>query len=221
VNARGRYYLFYSAKRRRDGNHCVAAATAASPRGPFRDRGPIACADRTGQGYIDAAPLIVSARTAYLFLAVDRPRRSISVIPLSRDLLRPAGRRRVVVPVAQPWQLGLATETVEGPFPVRHAGRYYLFYSAGCWCFDYRMGYAVASSPEGPYRDSGANPILVGAGALVAPGGGSVFTGPGGRTELAFHAWTGTSAYPDGGMRTLRIAPITWNGAVPGVGLGP
>lgn len=117
--------------------------------------------------------------------------------------------------VSRPWQRGLASETVEAPFVLRHGGLYYLFYSAGCWCFDYRMGYAISAGPTGPFRDGGTNPILAGSPELFASGGGSLFTGPGGQTELAFQAWTGAPAYHDGGRRTLRIAPVTWNGAAP------
>ena len=98
--ARGGYYLYYSGRRRRDGVHCLAVATAAQPAGPFRHRRVIACGDRTARGYIDAAPLVYRRR-AYLFFSVDGPRHSISVLPLSRDLLRADGRRRALIRVSR------------------------------------------------------------------------------------------------------------------------
>ena len=75
--ARNRFYLYYSARRRRDGLHCLAVATAARPQGPFRHRRVMACRDRAGRGYIDAAPLI-DGRRGYLFFSVDRSGRTSS-----------------------------------------------------------------------------------------------------------------------------------------------
>lgn len=212
--ARGRYFMYYGARRRGDNVHCLAVATARRPAGPFRDRGVISCGDRRASGYIDPAPLVYRGR-AYLFFSVDGPRHSISVLPLGKSLLRARGPRRPLVGVGSPWHRSSAYETVEGPWPVRRGRRFYLLYSAGCWCSDYRMGFAVARRPLGPYRDSRANPVLRGGGALVAPGGGSLITGRGGRSWLAFHAWTGQPDYDQGGSRTLRVAPMSWNRGTP------
>lgn len=213
--ARGRFYLYYSARRASDGLHCLAVATGWRPAGPFRDRGVIRCADRRGRGYIDPAPLVHRGRV-YLFFSVDGPRHSISVLRLRRDLLRARGGRRTLFGVTRPWQRSRVSETVEGPWPLRRGKRFYLFYSAACWCRDYRMGYAVATRPLGPYRDAGANPILSGTPALVGPGGGSLFSGRG-RSWLAFHAWAGPPGYPSGGVRSLRVAPVSWRNGRPQV----
>ncbi len=218
--ARGGYYLYYSGRRRRDGVHCLAVATAAQPAGPFRHRRVIACGDRTARGYIDAAPLVYRRR-AYLFFSVDGPRHSISVLPLSRDLLRADGRRRALIRVSRRWHRSRVGETVEAPWPVRRGGRFYIFYSAGCWCSDYRLGWAVATRLTGPYRDFGGNPILRGSAALPAPGSGSVVTRPDGSSVLAFHAWTGVTDYARGGIRTLRTMPLRWRGRRPRVTLTP
>ena len=112
-------------------------------------------------------------------------------------------------------------ETVEAPWPVARRGRFYLFYSAGCWCADYRLGWAVARKPTGPYRDFAGNPLLSGSGGLVAPGSGSVVSQPDGSSLLAFHAWTGLPDYGRGGVRTLRTAPLRWRGRRPHVVLEP
>jgi beta-xylosidase len=212
--ARGRYFLYYSALRRRDGVHCLAVATAARPTGPFRDRGPIACRDRRASGYIDPAPLIDRGR-GYLYFSVDGPRHSVSVLALDRSLLHVRGKRRELLGPARSWLRSNATETVEAPYPVRRGRRFYLFYSAGCWCSDYRMGWAVASRPTGPFRLSPRNPMIGGQAGLVAPGGGSVVSGPGGASTLVFHAWTGTPDYDLGGIRTLRTVPLAWGPSGP------
>jgi beta-xylosidase len=212
--ARGRYFMYYSARRRGDEVHCLGVATAKRPTGPFRDRGVIACGDRGASGYIDPAPLLFRGK-AYLFFSVDDPGHSISALRLGPSLLRARGPRRTLFGVGRPWQRGLVSETVEAPWPVRRGRRFYLFYSAGCWCSDYRMGFAVARRPLGPYRDSRANPVLRGDAGLVAPGGGSVVTGRRGRSWLVFHAWTGLPDYEKGGSRTLRVAPVSWRDGVP------
>lgn len=100
---------------------------------------------------------------------------------------------------------------MEGPWPLRRRGRYYLFYSAGSWLSDYRMSYAVARHPLGPYRDTAPVAILSGEANVPSPGGGSVVLGRGGTTWLAFHAWSGRPGYQFGSQRTMRIAPLQWN----------
>jgi len=209
LEVRGLTYLYYSAQTSGHGEHCLALAISRKPQGPFRDRGPIICASPGSAGYIDPSPFIDVDGSAYLFFATDFPVHTIDVIPLHRDLFHPAGPPIELMGVSQPWQEGLSARTVEGPSVVTRGGLYYLFYSAGSYSVDYRMGYAVAASVRGPYSDSPLNPILQG-GALIAPGGGSVFAGPIGEL-LAFSAWQGPAGYGRGGRRTLRIAPLGWN----------
>jgi hypothetical protein len=76
------------------------------------------------------------------------------------------------------------------------------------------MGYAVAKRPLGPYADHG-RPILTGGSRLLAPGSGSLVTTRSGATWLAFHAWTGPPDYSRGGVRTLRVVPLSWHGGTP------
>jgi xylan 1,4-beta-xylosidase len=172
LQARGRYFLYYGARRAKDNLHCLAVATSKKPAGPFRDRGVITCGDKRGYGFIDPAPLR-TRRGTFLFFSVDAPQHTISAFRLSRSLLRARGKRRELLGVDRPWERGLASETVEAPWPVRRGRRYFLFYSAGCWCLDYRMGYAVAKRPLGPYTDR-SRPILAGGSSLLAPGSGSL-----------------------------------------------
>lgn len=206
------YLLYFSATRRRGRVHCLAVATARRPTGPFRAPRALSCGDRKGRGYIDAAPLRGPGGRLYLYFSVDGPAHSVSVLPLSRDGVHVAGRRRELFGVSRRWQRGLDSSTVEGPSPVWRNGRCYLFYSTGYWGSDYRMGYAVARSPLGPFRDFRSNPILRPARSLVAPGGGTVFPGPHGSTWLAFHAWSGRAGYGNHGQRTMRVAPLRWHG---------
>jgi beta-xylosidase len=206
---RGRYLLFYNARRRAGGLHCLAVAVGASPAGPFQTRRRLACSTRGERGFIDPAPLVAPRHRLYLFVSVDSPQHSIAALRLSADGLRALGRPRTVLGVSPRWGT-LRAKTVEGPWPVHRHGFYYLFYSAGSWGLDYRMAYAVARSPLGPYADSAPVPILSATAQLPAPGGGSVLSGPGSSSWLAFTAWSGLPGYALGSQRTLRIAPLRW-----------
>lgn len=210
----GTYYLYYVGHSVANGLHCIGVATARSPLGPFTDHGSLACADHTGQGYIDPDPFIDDNGKAYLYLSVDNPYHSISVIPLAADMLHTAGPRKQLFTLSQPWEHGPYFSTVEGPFMVKRAGIYYLFYSGNDWQHDYAMGYATATSPLGPFSKYRGNPILHGTSTVTGPGGGSLFQGPNGGWWLAYHAWTGGPGYNNGGVRNLRLDPVTWRRGV-------
>jgi arabinan endo-1,5-alpha-L-arabinosidase len=207
---RGRYLLFYNARRSGGSLHCLVVATANTPQGPFVTRGRLICRSGSHRGFIDPAPLVASHRRLYLFFSVDRPQHSISALRLSADGLGAIGRLQNVLGVSSRWG-PLRADTVEGPWPLHRGAFYYLFYSAGSWSADYRMAYAVARSPLGPYVDSAPVPILSGTAQLAAPGGGSVVTGPGGTNWLAFSAWSGSPGYELGSQRTMRISPLEWS----------
>lgn len=207
----GMYFMYYVGLK--DGRHCVAVATARTPVGPFVHRHVIGCGDATGDGYIDPAPLVDTDGKAYLYLSVDDPMHSISVIPLAPDLLRSVGPRRQLFSLSQSWEFGASFSTVEGPFAVKRGNIYYLFYSGNDWQHSYAMGYATATSPIGPFRKSGHNPILKGDAGAVGPGGGSLIQGPHGGWWLAYHAWTGGPGYDSGGVRNLRIDRVRWQGS--------
>ncbi|MDQ6836729.1 MAG: family 43 glycosylhydrolase [Actinomycetota bacterium] len=210
----GGYLMYFSAKHR-GGGHCLAVATAAAPQGPFAPRRRIACWSRHAHGYIDPAPLVAPGHRLYMFFSTDSPRHAITVLRLSADGLRARGRPRSVLGVSSRWGT-LHDQTVEAPSPVRRGGRYFLFYSAGSWSSDYRMSYAVARSPLGPYRDAAPVPTVGPSARLPAPGGGSVVAAGGGpghsrATWLAFTAWSGPPGYGLGSERMMRIAPLVWS----------
>lgn len=207
----GRYYMYYVGKSLANNQHCVAVATATRPTGPFADRGVIGCGDAAVQGYIDPAPLIDANGKAYLYVSVDNPYHSISVIPLASDLLRAAGPRRELFTVSQAWEHGPYFTTVEGPFPLKRGNTYYLFYSGNDWQHDYAMGYATAPSPLGPFTKYARNPILRGTPHVTGPGGGSVVQGLHGGWWLVYHAWSGSPGYASS-VRNLRIDPLQWKG---------
>jgi beta-xylosidase len=216
------YVMYYSGlnSSRSPAANCIGVATSSSPDGPFTDAGiltddapdvgpPCGCGDAAGFSNIDPAPFIDPASgTGYLYVSTGHDasgawQRTISVIPLAADLVHAAGPRQPLFSMTLPWE----GDVVEGPWMVRHGDGYYLFYSGGRFTdATYAMGYALASSPTGPFTKPTPGPILRGTSEVVGPGGGSVVTGPDGGDWLVYHG----RAAP-GTPRTLRIDPLVWN----------
>lgn len=194
------YFLYYSGYAN-SGMHCVAVATANLVTGPYIDHGPIACNDGSeAVGYIDASPLISGGR-AYLYFSVDGPdHHSISVVPLSPDMLSVAGPRVELMDVSESWERA-GNGTVEGPSVFAWGSNYVMLYSGGDWRQAYGMGYAIATSPMGPFVKS-QNSLLRNGGSLAGPGGGSFFMDSSGQPWMAYHAWTG-------GGRALSVSPLS------------
>lgn len=218
VLRRGRtYYLYYTFLT--GGIHCIGVATSSRPSGGFRVRRTVGCKDAFGLGWIDPDVFINCDGRAYLYVSIDSPH-SIAVVPLAPNLLQTAGGDHELFGVTQPWEAGNPANgggTVEGPFLVKRAATYYLFYSGNSYTGRYAMGVATASSPMGPFTKEAANPVLHGNRRVVGPGGGSVFTSPGGGLWMAYHAWLGPESYGRGGVRALYVDPIRWRGGSPSV----
>jgi hypothetical protein len=54
---------------------------------------------------------------------------------------------------------------------------------------------------------------------MVGPGGQTPFVDGAGQWYLAFHAWSASQVgYGNGGVRTLRVLPMTFPGGNPAVG---
>ena len=211
-------------------SHCVGVAVSSFPGGPFTDLGPLAaedgggdasgrpigCGDGAGHGNIDPAPFVDADGRAYLYVSTDRRRDesgagvlepTISVIPLSDDLLHAAGPRTPLLKGGGGWERSGGRPIVENPWVERRGSRYYLFYSGGDWRGAYGMGYATASSPTGPFVKASANPILRETESVRSPGGGMLVRGPSGGDWLVYHARTRAYDQP----RTLRIDPVVLN----------
>ena len=207
----GRTHLFYSA-RGRSGRHCVAMASARRPRGPFRHRAVLACGRPLG--YIDPFGFVDPATgQPWLYVARADPtchrrpgRCFIAAMPLSSDLTRVIGPRKVVLGVTEPWERRRGYETVENPYVFESGGRYYILYSGNDWRSpDYAMGYAVGPTPVGPFVKAGP-PVMAGTDAVRGPGGGSLVEGPGGGLWMAYHARR--RGVGDPRRRSLHLDPV-------------
>jgi len=199
----GRFFMYYAADMR------LRMAVAERPEGPFRDAGHELLSEEAFS--IDASPFRDPRDGKwYLYFAKDffdgRVGTGTAVAELADDMMSVMGKPRTVVRATSDWQIFQrnrrwygreweAWHTVEGPFVVERGGRYFCFYSGGCWETEgYGVGYAVADRPLGPWRDewSHAGPVVLRGveGKVMGPGHNSVVTGPDGKTPfLVYHAW--------------------------------
>jgi xylan 1,4-beta-xylosidase len=184
----GRVLVYYTA-RKKSGPLCVAVADAASPHGPFTDRGPMVCQD---VGSIDAAPVTDENGRRYLVWKEDgnsqkRPT-PLWAQPLSSDGTALVGEKQEILRNEAPWEAHL----VEGPFILRRADYFYMFYSADACCgrrCNYKLGVARSRKLLGPWERYDRNPILAGNEQWKCPGHGSIVDDVAGRTFLLYHAY--------------------------------
>jgi beta-xylosidase len=221
--ADGCFYLYYSVGRA-DRGHQLRVAQAASVEGPYHDCGALTDPSEVPFA-IDPHPFCDFDGRWYLFHARDfldtkdgRAGTALVVHELE-TMTRLAPRGATVLRAHHDWQLfaknrsmygrTLDWYTLEGPFVLRRGGRYYCFYSGGCWKNDtYGVDYGVAESVLGPYDDRGAENgprvLRTVPGRLIGPGHCSVVRAPDDRTDmLVYHAWDASMH-----ARTMRIDPL-------------
>lgn len=196
----GRVLVYYTARRDegpgRRGTLCVALATAASPAGPFTDRGPLVCEipERAGVGSIDAFFLRDERGRPYLVWKADgndaEPDAPTSIFAqrLSADGTRLLGRRSEILRNTSPWE----RHVTEGSYILRRGRWFYHFYSGNACCgreCDYAMGVARARTLLGPWEKYAKNPIVAANRDWRCPGHGSIVETPDGRYFMLYHSY--------------------------------
>jgi arabinan endo-1,5-alpha-L-arabinosidase len=193
-----RFLMYYSAKPDGSGerhNHALAAATSASPAGPFVDMGH---------------PLLLGAGFEYIDpMAFDDPASGKRLLywgsgfqPIKVQELAPD--RLSFVPDSEPVNLvwpnpvkGAFPRLVEAAWVIRHDDFYYLFYSGDNCCGpDAEYGVMVARSrePTGPFetleqaRGVPHSLMLYKSERWLAPGHNSIVTDKAGQTWIVYHA---------------------------------
>lgn len=224
IEVGGRWLLYYTANHKRKDLQCIGVATAADPRGPFRDSRPepLVCQDPLG-GSIDAHPFRDLDGKLYLYFKSDGNRlgkpAELWGQALAADGMSLVGQPAALVRNDKPWEAGV----VESPTMARTRAGYTLLFSAHYYGWQpdkdrlspYAMGYATCRTPLGPCTDAPENPILHSfndrkAGCLSGPGHQTIFQA-GGRSYIAFHAWAATpSCRKLDEKRYLYIAPLGW-----------
>jgi GH43 family beta-xylosidase len=221
----GVFFMYYAAG---DEVHMqIRVATATRPGGPFADSRHRLTSE---QFAIDAHVFVDDDGSRYLFYAtdyLDHPR--VGTGTAFDRLLDPftlAGRPRPVTRALYDWQIydpvraekgGVRWHTLEGPFVLKHDGRYYQMFSGGNWHnASYGVAYGVtdslAAAGEWVQCCDGETslPILrsLPAQRVIGPGHNSVAAGPDGRELFCvYHRWQ-----PETHERVLAIDRLGWEG---------
>ncbi len=180
----GKYVMLFSARRMQDKSLRLGIAFADEPQGLYKDPLDAPLLD-PGYAVIDASLFVDEDGTPYLYYARDCSENvvglihqsDIYVVQLAQDLLSTVGEPVKLTAPEQPWETGGSEwRWNEGPVVVKHAGKYYLFYS-GNYFEDkaYDVGVAVSESPTGPFVKAETNPLLT----YVEDKGEVVISGPG------------------------------------------
>jgi putative cell wall-binding protein len=201
----GSGFVLYSAVvNKATGKRCIAAATSASPDGPFvADQGFQLCNDAEG-GLIDPDVFTTGGSRYLLWKTEGVPGVVAPAIwsqPLATNGLSVSGSPSRILSSHFPWEGTL----VENPTMVSVGGRLYLFYSGNEWeSAAYGVGWAVCPSVQGPCVAPPDKPLLRTESAhLVGPGGGTVFQDENGAWWLGFAAWIDSGTTKATGHRKL------------------
>ncbi len=171
--ASGKFYLYYTV------NKNVGVAEADGPLGPFK------IVREFFKDAIDAHLFRDDDGKLYLYF-VKFPGFRIMVQPLASPTELSGEPTFVLRPEAE-WEKR-AGHVTEGPWMIKHRGRYYLLYSgSGADTPDYAVGYATADSPLGPFQRAKNNPIISRGEGLFGPGHGCAVRDSAGQWWHVYH----------------------------------
>ncbi len=222
----GRFFMYYQCCPPGRGYH-IRVAIADRPEGPYVDTGtPLTDLERNPFA-IDAHPFCDSDGQWHLFYATDfldfddhTFRGTALVVDRLKTMTELEGNPQLVRRAHWPWQLYEANKTshgvtadwytLEGPTVRQRDGRYYCFYSGGCFQNDtYGVDWLEADSIGGPWREIGCErgPQLMRSipGEVIGPGHHSIVTTPDGTDYAVYHAWNAEMT-----RRQMCVDRIDW-----------
>lgn len=221
----GTFVLYYTARSIAAGFQCIGRATSKDAAGPYVDdsAAPFVCqTDLCGS--IDASPFVDENGDPWLLWKSDENASACAgdarlwTQRLGVDGISLLGAPTELLRRDRPWERPL----VEGPSMFKQGSTYYLFYSASWWeSSGYGIGYATCTTPAGPCTKHTTDGPLAGSGGdTLGPGGQEFFTDAAGQRWMAYHAWTAPLVgYGSGGVRSLRIDPVSFAEGIPTVTL--
>lgn len=197
-----KYIMYYSA------NEHLYAATATSPKGPFKQVGSFQMENLIGdEKCIDSHVFIDEDSTAYIFFVRFTDGNCIWQAKLSDDFITPVeGTLRKCFAASQSWELKMGRIN-EGPNIIKKGRRYYLTYSGNHYeSQDYAVGYAYTTNiATGTWIKYTNNPILRRWDDLVGTGHHSLFYDKEGALRIVFHTHNSTEAI---GPRLMYIGTM-------------
>ncbi len=206
------YYMYYSA------NEHLFVATSASPTGPFVQHGGYLLEPLIGdEKCIDSTVFTDEDGKMYLFFVRFTDGNVIWSCDLADDGLAPAEETtlRRVAAASVAWEKKLG-KVAEGPFVLRHDGKYYMTYSANDYQSPwYGVGYSTATDIRRGWTKYRNNPIVQNVEGLYGTAHPSFYTDKEGRLRIVFHAhhssgaihprmmYIGSMAFDDDGVLGL------------------
>ena len=223
----GTFYLYYHANGNQHGFH-IRVATSRTPEGPYKDTGvPLTDVARNNFA-IDSTTFRDDDGQWYMFYATDFFdhdttifRGTALVVDKMKSMIELTGHPQTVMRAHWQWQVyqrdrlmgGVRADwyTLEGPSVIKHAGKYYCFYSGGNYHNDtYGVDYLVADHPTGPWQEAGRfrGPQIMRSvpGKVIGPGhNGLVKSLDGKQDYILYHAWNEAMT-----ERQLWVDPLVW-----------
>lgn len=181
----GHYIMYFSA------NEHLFAATADSPKGPFKQVGSYQMEKLIGsEKCIDSHVFFDDDGKAYVFFVRFTDGNCIWQAELEDDYITPkVGTMRKCFAVSQPWESKMGRVN-EGPNVIKVGRRYLLTYSGNDYrSQDYGVGFASTTNiATGTWGKYASNPILCRFDDLVGTGHHSLFYDKEGILRIVFHA---------------------------------
>lgn len=201
----GTYYIYYTARRKKDQISCIGVATSKYPDRGFVDHGVII---DHGKEAIDAFVFLDKGIRYMTYKAYGLDNRPIEIlgIKLSKDGLRTEGEPFSMLKDDQ-------RKGLEGQSILKKDDYYYLFYSAGNCCgiqCDYNVGVARSKSFAGPYEQYPGNPLLAENTSWKCSGHGTFVEAVNGKFYYLYHAYNKETAVFSG--RQGMLAELIWPG---------
>ncbi|HEY8398330.1 MAG TPA: family 43 glycosylhydrolase [Flavihumibacter sp.] len=199
----GKYYVYYTARRKSDNISCIGVAVSDYPDRGYVDKGVLI---DHGKEAIDAYIFEDAGQRYISFKAYGLDKRPIELLAtrLSPDGLRTVG---------EPFTLLKDDERIgiEGQSFLKRGDYYYLFYSGGNCCgreCSYDLRVARSKKFEGPYERYAKNPILSENRDWKCSGHGSFVQDPKGKYFYLYHAYNKKSGVFTG--RQGLLAELSW-----------
>lgn len=146
----GKFYMIYSV------DFHIAVAVSDNPLGPFKQEEKKWLMEEPA---FDGSLFIDDDGTVYVFYRkITGEKLGIAGAKLNKDMCTiDESSKKLLIKVKEfEWENG-----IEGPFMLKHNGKYYLSYSGDDYrSINYAVGYAISDSPLGEYKKYEANPIL-------------------------------------------------------------
>ncbi|RYE16529.1 MAG: beta-xylosidase [Sphingobacteriales bacterium] len=197
------YYVYYTARRKKDGISCIGVATSKYPDRGFIDHGVII---EWGNEAIDAFVYNDNGQLYITWKAYGLAGKPIEILgsKLSADGLKLVGESFMLLRDDE--RIGL-----EGQSILKKDDYYYLFTSVGDCCgrgCSYRVRVARAKSITGPYELYKDNPLLSGDDEWKCTGHGTFVTSPEGKYYYLYHAYSKTTGVYTG--RQGLVTELVW-----------